>query len=50
MTPPVPPPRTLRGRVIDANDGAPITGAEVWDAGTEVNDEVPENTAALAQG
>lgn len=26
-----------------------VLGSEVWDAGTEVNDEVPENTAALAQ-
>lgn len=26
-----------------------VTGDEVWDAGTEVNDEIPENTAALAQ-
>ena len=26
-----------------------VTGNEVWDAGTEVNDEIPENTAALAQ-
>ncbi len=26
-----------------------VTGANVWDAGTEVNDEVPENTAALGQ-
>ena len=26
-----------------------VTGANVWDAGTEVNDEIPENTAALAQ-
>ncbi len=26
-----------------------VTGDQVWDAGTEVNDEVPENTAALAQ-
>lgn len=26
-----------------------VTGGEVLDAGTEVNDEVPENTAALAQ-
>ncbi|MEL6892386.1 MAG: spondin domain-containing protein [Actinomycetota bacterium] len=26
-----------------------VTGAEVLDAGTEVNDEIPENTAALAQ-
>ncbi|MEB3282469.1 MAG: spondin domain-containing protein [Lyngbya sp.] len=26
-----------------------ITGAQIGDAGTEVNDEVPENTAALAQ-
>ena len=26
-----------------------VTGAEVWDAGTEVNDEIPANTAALAQ-
>ncbi len=26
-----------------------VTGDEVWDAGTEVNDEIPENTAALDQ-
>ncbi len=26
-----------------------VTGDDVWDAGTEVNDEIPENTAALAQ-
>lgn len=26
-----------------------VNGAEVLDAGTEVNDEIPENTAALAQ-
>ena len=26
-----------------------IFGSQVWDAGTEVNDEIPENTAALAQ-
>jgi MYXO-CTERM domain-containing protein len=26
-----------------------ITGAMVWDAGTEVNDELPENTAFLGQ-
>ena len=26
-----------------------ITGDDVYDAGTEVNDEIPENTAALAQ-
>ena len=26
-----------------------VAGNEIWDAGTEVNDEVPENTAALAQ-
>ncbi|GGA54768.1 spondin domain-containing protein [Okeania sp. KiyG1] len=26
-----------------------VTGDRVWDAGTEVNDEVPGNTAALAQ-
>ncbi|MGD1804091.1 spondin domain-containing protein [Dapis sp. BLCC M126] len=26
-----------------------VTGDRVWDAGTEVNDEIPENTAALAQ-
>lgn len=26
-----------------------VTGDDVYDAGTEVNDEVPENTAALAQ-
>lgn len=26
-----------------------VTGSEVLDAGTEVNDEIPENTAALAQ-
>lgn len=27
-----------------------VSGGEVLDAGSEVNDEVPENTAALAQG
>ncbi|MGB3511132.1 MAG: spondin domain-containing protein [Microcoleaceae cyanobacterium] len=26
-----------------------VSGARVWDAGTEVNDEIPENTAALGQ-
>lgn len=26
-----------------------ITGANVWDAGTEVNDELPENTAFFGQ-
>lgn len=26
-----------------------VTGDDVYDAGTEVNDEIPENTAALAQ-
>ncbi len=26
-----------------------VTGARVWDAGTEVNDEIPANTAALGQ-
>ena len=26
-----------------------ILGSQVWDAGTEVNDEIPENTAALGQ-
>lgn len=26
-----------------------ISGAQVWDAGTEVNDEIPANTAFLAQ-
>ncbi len=26
-----------------------IFGSDVWDAGTEINDEVPENTAFLAQ-
>lgn len=26
-----------------------VTGAQVWDAGTELNDEVPENTGLLAQ-
>lgn len=26
-----------------------VTGNGVWNAGTEVNDEIPENTAALAQ-
>ena len=26
-----------------------VTGDEVWDSGTEVNDEIPGNTAALAQ-
>ncbi len=26
-----------------------VTGARVWDAGTEVNDEISENTAALGQ-
>ena len=26
-----------------------VLGSQVWDAGTEVNDEIPENTAALAQ-
>lgn len=26
-----------------------VTGAMVWDAGTEVNDEIPLNTAALGQ-
>ncbi|OZH53873.1 hypothetical protein AFK68_14685 [Hydrocoleum sp. CS-953] len=26
-----------------------VTGDRVWDAGTEVNDEIPANTAALAQ-
>ncbi len=26
-----------------------VSGDEVWDAGTEVNDEIPENTAALNQ-
>ncbi|MEQ8975363.1 MAG: spondin domain-containing protein [Coleofasciculus sp. C1-SOL-03] len=26
-----------------------ITGNQVWDAGTEVNDEIPENTALLGQ-
>ncbi len=31
------------------NDAYFVTGDEVWDAGTEANDEIPENTAALAQ-
>lgn len=31
------------------DDAVVVTGAEVLDAGTEVNDEVPENTAFLAQ-
>lgn len=26
-----------------------VTGDRVWDAGTEINDEIPENTAALGQ-
>lgn len=26
-----------------------VAGAQVWDAGTEVNDEAPENTAGLSQ-
>lgn len=26
-----------------------VAGSQVWDAGTEVNDEIPANTAALAQ-
>lgn len=26
-----------------------VTGNDVWDAGTEVNDEIPDNTAALNQ-
>ena len=26
-----------------------VTGTQVWDAGAEVNDEIPTNTAALAQ-
>ena len=30
-------------------DAFVVTGDDVYDAGTEVNDEVPENTAALAQ-
>jgi hypothetical protein len=39
------------GRLIErAGDNAYIvTGDEVWDAGTETNDEIPANTAALAQ-
>ncbi|MFN3190584.1 MAG: spondin domain-containing protein [Aureliella sp.] len=31
------------------DDAHIVLGSQVWDAGTEVNDEVPENTAALAQ-
>ena len=30
-------------------DALIVTGDDVYDAGTEVNDEIPENTAALAQ-
>ena len=39
------------GRLIErtADSAIVVTGGEVWDAGTEVNDEIPENTAALAQ-
>jgi Ca2+-binding RTX toxin-like protein len=36
--------------ITRTGDGAiVITGDDVYDAGTEVNDEIPENTAALAQ-
>lgn len=43
-----------RHRLFDASgefvaENFTITGAAVLDAGTEVNDELPENTAALAQ-
>ena len=31
------------------SDAFVVTGDDVYDAGTEVNDEIPENTAALAQ-
>ena len=31
------------------SDAFIVTGENVYDAGTEVNDEIPENTAALAQ-
>ena len=31
------------------SDAFIVTGDDVYDAGTEVNDEIPENTAALAQ-
>ncbi len=39
------------GRLIQRTGASAhiVTGAEVWDAGTEVNDEIPANTAALAQ-
>jgi Ca2+-binding RTX toxin-like protein len=39
------------GRLIERTgaNAYVVHGDEVWDAGTEVNDEVPENTAALAQ-
>ena len=39
------------GQLIERiGDNAHIVGGdEVWDAGTEVNDEIPGNTAALAQ-
>lgn len=40
-----------RGNIIPrtGENAIVVSGAEVWDAGTEVNDEIPENTAALAQ-
>ena len=39
------------GRLIQriGMDAEIVTGAEVWDSGTEVNDEIPVNTAALSQ-
>ncbi len=41
----------VHGNIIHrvAETGIVITGDQVWDAGTEVNDEIPSNTAALAQ-
>ena len=35
--------------VRTGNNAVIVAGTDVWDAGTEVNDERPENTAALAQ-
>ena len=39
------------GLLIERSGGTAVVvnGSQVWDAGTEVNDELPENTAALAQ-
>ena len=39
------------GRLIQRTGSSAyiVGGDEVWDAGTEVNDEIPANTAALAQ-